>query len=130
MVSKENPLLAKSGIPRFDQIETSHIEPAVKQVLMESEKKLIELEDNIIPTWDGLLKPLQEISAPFEYAWGPVGHLLNVKNSKELREEHQKMQPKVVQFSLRSSQSRPIYEGLLEILLRANRVPFQWCCSR
>ena len=115
MVSSDNPLLSTEGIPRFDLIKPEHIEPAVTEVLTEAERKLSELEANIIPTWEGLIKPLEAMGIPFEYAWSPIGHLLNVKNSQDLREEHQKMLPKVVQFSLRVGQSIPIYEGLVAI---------------
>ncbi|TRO54862.1 M3 family peptidase, partial [Candidatus Bathyarchaeota archaeon] len=76
---------------------------------------MAKIEAYITPTWDGLIKPIEEIGIPFDYAWSPIGHLLNVKNSKELREEQQKMLPNVVQFGLRMGQSKPIYDGLLEI---------------
>jgi len=115
MALSDNPLLITEGISRFDLIRPEHIEPAVSKVLSDAEKRLEEMESNIIPTWDGLIKPLEEMGTPFEYAWGPIGHLLNVKNSPELREEHEKMLPKVVQFSLRAGQSKPIYDGLVAI---------------
>ena len=115
MALSDNPLLITEGISRFDLIRPEHIEPAVSKVLSDAEKRLEELESNIIPTWTGLIKPLEEMGTPFEYAWGPIGHLLNVKNSPELRTEHEKMLPKVVQFSLRAGQSKPIYDGLIAI---------------
>lgn len=111
MVDSYNPLLVTDGLPRCDEIKPEHIEPAILKILRESEEKVSKIEENIIPTWDGLVKPLEELSIPFDYAWSPIGHLLNVKNSKELREEQQKMLPNVVQFSLRLGQSKPIYEG-------------------
>ncbi|MBD3172453.1 M3 family peptidase [Candidatus Bathyarchaeota archaeon] len=115
MTSPSNPLLVTEGIPRFDLIGPEHIEPAVNQILIDAEKKLKKIEQNTKPTWNDLVKPLEYITIPFEYAWKPIGHLLNVKNSPELRKEHEKMQPKVVQFWLRLEQSKPIYEGLLSI---------------
>jgi oligopeptidase A len=115
MATPDNPLLATTGIPRFNQIKPEHIEPAIIKILETAEKQLSQIEENINPTWEGLIKPLEKISVPFEYAWSPIGHLLNVKNSEKLREEHQKMQPKVVQFSLRAGQSRQIYDGLIAI---------------
>ncbi|MFH1179641.1 MAG: M3 family peptidase, partial [Candidatus Bathyarchaeota archaeon] len=115
MADPNNPLLCTEGLPRFDEIKPEHIEPAILQVLRESEEKISKIEANITPTWDGLIKPLEEIGRPFEYAWSPIGHLLNVKNSKELREEQQKMLPIVVQFGLRMGQSKPIYDGLTAI---------------
>ena len=114
-MSNDNPLLQSSGLPKFNEVLPTHIEPAVTKVLEEATSKLEALESNIIPTWDGLVTPLEKIGKPFEYAWGPVGHLLNVKNSEDLRKEHEKMQPKVVEFSLRAGQSKPIYDGLTAI---------------
>jgi oligopeptidase A len=111
----DNPLLRSSGLPKFNEISPEHIEPAIIKVLLESRVYLEMLESNIIPTWDGLITPLEDMGKPFEYAWGPVGHLLNVKNSDELRKEHEKMQPKVVEFSLKAGQSKPIFEGLIAI---------------
>lgn len=111
MVDSYNPLLVTDGLPRCDEIKPEHIEPAILKILRESEEKVNKIEAKIIPTWDGLVKPLEELSIPFDYAWSPIGHLLNVKNNKELREEQQKMLPNVVQFSLRLGQSKSIYEG-------------------
>ncbi|MEE3109035.1 MAG: M3 family metallopeptidase, partial [Pseudomonadota bacterium] len=70
------------------------------------------LEQNAEPTWDGLLKPLEEIDVPFAYAWGPVSHLLSVKNSDALRQAHEVVLPKVIAFGLRVQQSRPLYDAL------------------
>lgn len=114
-MSNDNPLLQSSGLPKFKEISHEHIEPALTIVLDDALSKLEALETNIVPSWEGLITPLEEIGKPFEYAWGPVGHLLNVKNSDELRTEHEKIQPKVVEFSLRMGQSKPIYDSLVEI---------------
>ena len=115
MSLENNPLLVTDGLPRYDEIDPEHIEPGVKHVLEEAEKKVSELEENLTPTWDGLLAPLEEIDVPFAYAWSPVGHLMSVKNSDELREAHEAVLQDVVAFGLRMQQSRPIYEGLVAI---------------
>ncbi len=112
---KHNPLLAKEGLPRYDEIEPEHVVPGVKQVLAEAEKQIADLEQNLTPTWDGVLGPLGEIDVPFAYAWDPVGHLMNVKNSDALRRTHEEVLQDVVAFGLRVQQSRPIYEGLVAI---------------
>ena len=114
-MSNDNPLLLSSGLPKFNEIKPDHIEPAVSKVLEEANQKLETLESSLTPTWDGIIRQIEEIGKPFEYAWGPVGHLLNVKNSEELRKAHEKMLPRIVEFSLRMGQSKPIYDGLVEI---------------
>ena len=112
---EKNPLLVTDGLPRYDEIAPAHVEPGVKNLLMQVEKQIEELEKDLTPTWDGLLKPLEDMDLPFEYAWGPVGHLMSVKNSDDLRKAHETVLQDVVAFSLRVQQSRAIYEGLVAI---------------
>lgn len=111
----QNPLLVTDGLPRYDEILPEHVEPGVKNLLVQVEKQVEELEKTLTPTWDGLLKPLEDMDLPFEYAWGPVGHLMSVQNSDDLRKAHEAVLQDVVAFGLRVQQSRPIYEGLVAI---------------
>ncbi|MFA9495583.1 MAG: M3 family metallopeptidase [Candidatus Bathyarchaeota archaeon] len=115
MTQPDNPLLLTSGLPKFNEITPDHIEPAITRLLAEAMKRLEDLESDIQPTWKGLIEPIEAMGLPFEYSWGPIGHLLNVKNTEDLRKAHEAMLPKVVEFSLRMGQSKPIYEGLVEI---------------
>jgi len=111
----DNPLLQQAGLPQFGEITPEHVAPAVRHCLTEAEKKLGKIEQNAAPTWEGLLQPLEEIDQPFEQTWGPVGHLLGVKNSPELRDAHESVLQEIVAFSLKVGQSQPIYEGLKAI---------------
>ncbi|MBI1313617.1 M3 family peptidase [bacterium] len=112
---KDNPLLISSGLPAFDRIRPEHVVPAVKHLLAEAEKQLADLEATIEPTWGGCFVRLEQLDRPFEYGWGPVAHLFGVKNSPELREAYEAVLDDVVQFGLRASQSKPIYEACLAI---------------
>jgi oligopeptidase A len=106
-----NPLLICKGLPPFEQIQTEHVVSAITQLLAESEESLTKLEANLLPTWKGLVEPLEELVDRFTWSWGIVGHLMSVKNSPELREAYEAMQPATVQFWNRMSQSQPLYEG-------------------
>lgn len=108
----DNPLLEATGLPRFDRIRAEHVVPAVERVVGKMERGLNLLETNLEPTWDGLMKPLDKLRRPLEYAWKPVVHLLNVKNSDELRKAHETVLEDVVAVNLRLRQSRPIYDAL------------------
>ncbi|MDD2997572.1 MAG: M3 family metallopeptidase [Candidatus Riflebacteria bacterium] len=112
---ENNPLMARSGLPQFEQIKPEHVIPAMDATLAEVESKLKQVEANIVPTWDGLCKSLEELDIPFEYTWSVINHLISVKNSDELRKAHQEVLPRVIDFSLRMSQSKPIYEGLKKL---------------
>ncbi|XQQ07919.1 MAG: M3 family metallopeptidase [Leptolyngbya sp. IPPAS B-1204] len=107
----QNPLLIGEGLPPFEQIQPDHVVPAITQLLQELEAQLAELEANVVPTWEGLVVPLEQIEERLSWSWGVVGHLMGVKNSPELRQAYETMQPEVVKFWNRLSQSQPIYAG-------------------
>ncbi|WNC33181.1 MULTISPECIES: M3 family metallopeptidase [unclassified Thermosynechococcus] len=107
----DNPLLRGDGFPPFDQIEVSHVEPAVRQLLQELTQELETLEQSFTPTWEGLVEPLERLSDRLGWTWGIVSHLTGVKNSPELRQAYEAVQPQVVEFYTRLGQSRPLYEG-------------------
>ncbi|MGK7882503.1 MAG: M3 family metallopeptidase [Crocosphaera sp.] len=106
-----NPLLIGQGLPPFDKITSDNVIPAMTELLQELETKLKDLETKVKPTWEGLVEPLTEIEEKFSWSWGIVGHLMGVKNSPELRNAYEKVQPQVVQFINKLGQSKPIYEA-------------------
>ncbi|MDJ0510501.1 MAG: M3 family metallopeptidase [Crocosphaera sp.] len=106
-----NPLLLGQGLPPFDKINPEHIIPAMTELLQELEEKLNHLEAKVTPTWEGLVEPLTEIEEKFSWSWGIVGHLMGVKNSPELRKAYETVQPQVIQFINKLSQSQPLYEA-------------------
>ncbi len=111
----DNPLLVGTGFPPFDRVAPEHVVPAIRQVLYRANEQIDCLEQNLAPTWAGLLRPLEQLDFPFEYSWGVVSHLMGVKNSDKLRKAHEQVLADVVQFGLRVSQSPAIYKGLLVI---------------
>ena len=107
----KNPLLIGEGLPPFSDIETAQVVPAITQILTELETELSNLEANVTTTWDGLVEPLTAIEEKLYWSWGIVSHLMSVQNSAQLREAYETMQPKVVEFGNKLSQSKPIYQA-------------------
>ena len=111
----DNPLLATSGLPPFDRIRPEHVEPAIRDVLADAERTVTALEQSATPTWEGLMRPLQDMDIPFEHSGGPVGHLFGMRNSPELRKAYEAVLDDVVKFGLRANQSQPLYEALKQL---------------
>jgi oligopeptidase A len=114
MSTESNPLLIGKGLPPFQQVTPDHVIPAITQLLAESETNLTQLEAQLETnptTWQNLAEPLEQIVDRLTWSWGIVGHLMGVKNSPELRQAHETMQPATVQFWNRMSQSQPLYKG-------------------
>ncbi|MEM7591954.1 MAG: M3 family metallopeptidase [Cyanobacteria bacterium P01_A01_bin.83] len=107
----KNPLLIGKGLPPFDEIKAEHVAPAMTQILTELDEEITKLEKNVTPTWSGLVEPLTELEERLSWSWGIVGHLMSVQNSPQLREAYEKMQPEIVKFINRLSQSKPLYEA-------------------
>jgi len=112
-----NPLLetGPGGLPRFDAVRPEHVEPGIREVLIEAERALDALERDVRSTWAGVVEPLERIGDALGTRWGVVGHLLGVRNSPELRSAHEAVQPAVVVFGLRVAQSKPIYDALVAL---------------
>jgi len=63
------------------------------------------------PDYDALAGALEAITESYEGPWTTVCHLKGVKDSPALREAHAAVQPKVVAFETRLSQSGAVYRG-------------------
>ncbi len=107
----KNPLLIGDGLPPFAEIEPSHVEPALKQLLTELSQELTELEASVTPTWSALVEPVERLGERLGWSWGVVSHLMGVKNSPELRAAHEAMQPEIIEFYSRLGQSQPLYQA-------------------
>jgi oligopeptidase A len=109
---KDNPFLTTEGLPPYDRMKAEQVVPAMDHVIAAAEERIEEIEKRLEPTWVGVMQPLEALDLPFSYAWAPVGHLLGVKNSDDLRKAHEAIQPIMVELSLRIHQSKPIYDCL------------------
>ncbi|ACK71317.1 Oligopeptidase A [Gloeothece citriformis PCC 7424] len=112
---RENPLLIGQGLPPFDKVKPEQVVPGMSELLSQLDTELSTLEANLTPTWEGLVEPLTRIGERLTWSWGLISHLMGVKNSPELREAYQSVQPQVVQFFNKLGQSQPIYEGFKAI---------------
>lgn len=111
----QNPLLIGAGLPPFDQIRPEQIVPGIQTLLEQLTQDLEQLEATVEPTWAGLVEPLTAIAERLRWTWGIVGHLMGVKNSPELRQAYESVQPALVEFSTRLGQSKPLYDAFKQI---------------
>ena len=73
----KNPLLEQEGLPKFSQIDETHVEPGVEALLSEMETKLASLESSLTreSSYEATVEELERVSSGVGYAWGVVGHL-------------------------------------------------------
>jgi len=110
-----NPLYHVPYLPAFDRMQPGHAEPALRALLAEATTAVDQLERDMQPTWDGLMDPLLRACEPLFDSWGLVNHLMAVMNSEGWRRAHDALQPEIVTFGLRVSQSPVFYRGYLAL---------------
>ena len=115
----ENPLLLAQDLPAFDLIAAEHVTPALDHVLAQAQTRLAALEHMTPDQWPDLLAGLEQLGDAIGKVWGPVEHLLSVRDRADLRAVHDAAQPKVVEFGLQVAQNRAIYATLVAV--RAGR---------
>ena len=118
----ENPLMERVFLPSFSRIRPDHFETALEGMLAKLQYDFHILETNLV-SFDGkaeinyeqVIPELERITFALEYTWGIAGHLHAVRNDRYLSKVYESIQPKVVQAMTQFSQSKPLYDALMQI---------------
>ena len=99
MTPINNPLLDFSDLPRFAEIESAHVSPAIDSLLDACRQAVLRVTaDTKAVDWDDFVTPLEDANEHLSRAWGAVGHLHAVKDSPELRDAYNENLPKVTEY--------------------------------
>lgn len=109
----ENPLLTVSFDIPFDRIQAEHVEPAIKQLLSQSEAALDAIEQ-APRTYAGTLGALETATEQLDLAMNIVEHLEGVATTPALREAYNAVLPAVSSFSSSVSLREGLYRALVE----------------
>lgn len=95
-----HPFLDNSVTVHWSELTPDRIEPDISSALKEAQKKLdaIAAQKSTELTYENTLAAFEGATETLSNAWGKVGHLDSVCNSKELREAYNKMLPVVSEF--------------------------------
>jgi oligopeptidase A len=111
-----NPLLDFSGLPRFVDIRTKHITPAIAQLLAAGRAAVDQARsDDTAPNWQNFVQPMENANERLSRAWGQVSHLNAVMNSPELREVYNANLPLVTQYFAELAQDQVLFEKFKQL---------------
>ncbi|WP_291982744.1 M3 family metallopeptidase [Candidatus Accumulibacter sp. ACC005] len=106
----DNPLLDLSGLPRFDAIVPSDVQPAIGKLLDDCRALIVRLTtEGATTTWDSFAAALSDGLEPLSRAWGVVGHLHAVNDVPEWREAYNRMLPEVSRFYAELGQNLKLF---------------------
>ncbi len=107
-----NPLLNKTGLPAFESIQASHIEPAMDELLSENRKAIKSLLTATKDyNWDNLLQKLEDMDDLLGRAWSPASHLHSVADNDQLREAYNACLPKLSDYSTEMGQNEDLFHA-------------------
>jgi oligopeptidase A len=107
-----NPLLNSSGLPRFTAIKPEHIEPALDVTLAYNRAAIDDLlKANPTPTWDNVLRPLEDLHDGLQRMWSPARHLHAVADDDALRAAYSACLPKLSDYATELGQHEGLYQA-------------------
>jgi len=94
-----NPLLLGDFRIPFDRIRAEHVVPATEAVLAEGDERLEAMAaDEGAPSWATVMAPLDDLVLFVAERLGPIGHLVSVAESEELRAAYNQILPQMTAF--------------------------------
>ncbi len=110
-MTNSNPLLNIDSLPQFNLFHVEHIEPAIDQLLKESQQAIDSLvADKQAPSWQNFIEPLEAINNRLERVWGPVGHIDSVKNTDEWHTAYTNSLAKMTEYGSNLGQNKGLFD--------------------
>ena len=99
MTTKSNPLLSEAYRIPFHAIKAEHVEPGIRQALSDAQTEVDSVSDDVGPaSWDNTLGRLDRALEKLSRRIAPLGHLVSVAETKELRDAYNSILPEISAF--------------------------------
>lgn len=105
-----NTLLHLADEPRFSDISTHDIRPALETAMSEARAAIADIKTHTPITWLNTVERLTDITERVGRIWGVVAHLNAVVDTPELRAEYNALMPEVTVFFTEIGQDIELYE--------------------
>ncbi|WP_416191357.1 M3 family metallopeptidase [Neisseria sp. CCUG12390] len=106
----DNVLLSLGEEPKFNQIRTEQIKPAVQTAIAEAREQIAAVKAQPDTTWNNTVERLTDITERVGRIWGVVAHLNSVVDTPELRAVYNELMPEVTVFFTEIGQDIELYE--------------------
>ena len=106
----DNVLLSLGDEPKFDQIQTELIKPAIQTAIAEARGQIAAVKAQPDTTWRNTVEALTDITERVGRIWGVVAHLNSVVDTPQLRAVYNELMPEVTVFFTEIGQDIELYE--------------------
>ena len=105
----DNVLLHLGEEPRFDQIKTEDIKPALQTAIAEARKQIAAIKAQTHTDWANTVEKLTDITERVGRIWSVVSHLNSVVDTPELRAVYNELMPEITIFFTEIGQDIELY---------------------
>nr|WP_314592617.1 M3 family metallopeptidase [uncultured Neisseria sp.] len=105
----DNVLLHLGEEPRFDQIKTEDIKPALQTAIAESREQIAAIKAQTHTDWANTVEKLTDITERVGRIWSVVSHLNSVVDTPELRAVYNELMPEITIFFTEIGQDIELY---------------------
>lgn len=105
----DNVLLHLGEEPRFDQIKTEDIKPALQTAIAETREQIAAIKAQTHTDWANTVEKLTDITERVGRIWSVVSHLNSVVDTPELRAVYNELMPEITIFFTEIGQDIELY---------------------
>ena len=105
----DNVLLHLGEEPRFDQIKTEDIKPALQTSIAEAREQIAAIKAQTHTDWANTVEKLTDITERVGRIWSVVSHLNSVVDTPELRAVYNELMPEITIFFTEIGQDIELY---------------------
>ena len=105
----DNVLLHLGEEPRFDQIKTEDIKPALQTAIAEAREQIAAIKAQTHTDWANTVEKLTDITERVGRIWSVVSHLNSVVDTPELRVVYNELMPEITIFFTEIGQDIELY---------------------
>ena len=106
----DNVLLHLGEEPRFDQIKTEDIKPALQTAIAEAREQIAAIKAQTHTDWANTVEKLTDITERVGRIWSVVSHLNSVVDTPELRAVYNELMPEITIFFTEIGQDIELYD--------------------
>lgn len=99
-------------LPMFLSIDVTTFADRLDELLHAQLQHIETLTDQTQPTWDSLMRPLEDMQNALERFWSPFSHLHAVVNTPELRQCYDACLPKLSAYDAAIGQNQALYDAV------------------
>jgi oligopeptidase A len=111
-----NPLLSEDFRIPFDRIRPEHVEPGIREILRVGQERVDALAaDPSAPTWANTMEALDGIARWVDERIKPVGHLMAVNETPELRDAFNAVLPEISTFFTRLPLNAELWKRIRDL---------------